>query len=121
MSSAEEKKNRGRALVRLRGRVLKGIDVATILRHRPDVCELCGSPPDEGKSLFLDHNHTTGKFRGWLCCLCNIEVALIDKWGEEAEARINKVLSYARTENANNLGQTVSVEEITDKHIQGIL
>lgn len=30
-------------------------------------CEICG----DGGKLCLDHDHTTGRFRGWLCSWCN--------------------------------------------------
>ena len=36
-------------------------------RKKPEQCELCGR---KGRIVF-DHNHKTGKFRGWLCSLCN--------------------------------------------------
>jgi hypothetical protein len=41
-------------------------------RPRPEVCDLCAGPPDEGKSLHYDHCHQTGSFRGWLCRECNL-------------------------------------------------
>lgn len=31
-------------------------------------CEVCGR---EDLTLCIDHDHETGKFRGWLCELCN--------------------------------------------------
>lgn len=39
-------------------------------RTRPTTsfCQLCQK---KGK-LFLDHDHKTGKFRGWLCGQCNV-------------------------------------------------
>jgi Recombination endonuclease VII len=41
-------------------------------RPDPGFCEICGSPPTgKWKVLALDHNHATGKFRGWLCNHCN--------------------------------------------------
>lgn len=36
-------------------------------RKKSEQCEICGSM---GKICF-DHNHQTGKFRGWLCTQCN--------------------------------------------------
>lgn len=36
-------------------------------------CELCGKTEDElTDRLHADHNHDSGKFRGWLCESCNI-------------------------------------------------
>lgn len=35
---------------------------------KPVVCELCGRV---GKRIVFDHDHVTGKFRGWLCSSCN--------------------------------------------------
>jgi len=42
----------------------------------PATCEICGAPPTTGrwKKLHEDHDHTTGKFRGWLCHGCNISL-----------------------------------------------
>lgn len=33
-------------------------------------CDICGDAGSE-RGLFLDHDHTTGRFRGWLCHGCN--------------------------------------------------
>ena len=35
-----------------------------------DVCGICGGV-DEERGLFLDHDHASGYFRGWLCHACN--------------------------------------------------
>jgi hypothetical protein len=38
---------------------------------KPDACEICGKV----KKLNADHDHETGKFRGWLCTRCNVMLA----------------------------------------------
>ena len=40
---------------------------------KPDVCELCHLPGD----LVLDHDHKTGKFRGWIHDNCNRGIAYL--------------------------------------------
>lgn len=42
----------------------------------PSACELCSNPPGK-QSLHADHNHITGKFRGWLCFRCNSALGLL--------------------------------------------
>jgi len=46
-------------------------------RPRPEVCELCCGAPKERDSLNLDHDHRTGRFRGWLCRKCNMALGLL--------------------------------------------
>lgn len=83
------RKNRARILVKQRAYTAKmhaTSDVWAARRRRynglpeptrpypsPAVCEICGGPPDTGrtKRLHLDHDHLTGKFRGWICRACN--------------------------------------------------
>ena len=38
--------------------------------QRPHACECCGKVSDS--PLVLDHDHETGKFRGWICIKCNL-------------------------------------------------
>ena len=48
----------------------KGMPAPT--RPEPQHCEACGAAPKMPFThLALDHCHTTGKFRGWLCNSCN--------------------------------------------------
>ena len=47
-------------------------------RPEPEFCECCGKPPGgKYKHLCLDHDHKTGKFRGWLCHSCNLTLGKI--------------------------------------------
>jgi recombination endonuclease VII len=39
-------------------------------RPDPGFCEACGTV-DLKRRLFIDHDHLTDKFRGWLCGRCN--------------------------------------------------
>ncbi|ANA86198.1 holliday junction resolvase [Gordonia phage Lozinak] len=40
-------------------------------------CAICGTAPDDGSKLHVDHCHTTGKKRGLLCSQCNTAIGLL--------------------------------------------
>ena len=42
-------------------------------KERPETCEVCG---DNGRICF-DHDHKTGKFRGWICHRCNAVLGFV--------------------------------------------
>lgn len=46
-------------------------------QNRPESapCAICGDVVS-GKSLHYDHDHQTGKFRGWLCGPCNAGIGM---------------------------------------------
>ena len=51
----------------------RAVDLETLAkRPRPEVCEICGGPPDPKRGMHYDHCHTTGAFRGWICRGCNL-------------------------------------------------
>jgi hypothetical protein len=56
-------------------------EVMRLLETMPKLCELCGLPQTtrNGTSrrvhdFYLDHDHKTGRLRGWLCNRCNIAI-----------------------------------------------
>lgn len=71
------------------GRKKRGLPEPT--RPCPLVCECCGKPPGKA-ALALDHDHTTGKFRGWLCHGCNLGIGRL---GDSAEG-VQRALTYLR-------------------------
>jgi hypothetical protein len=51
-------------------RYLYGMSLDEAFSHPPNGrCQCCG---DKVKKFHADHNHTTNKFRGWLCQPCNL-------------------------------------------------
>jgi RNase P subunit RPR2 len=39
--------------------------------RKSGTCELCG---EFTENIHCDHDHKTGKFRGWLCATCNTTI-----------------------------------------------
>ncbi len=58
---------------------------------KPDKCELCGRLP-RSQALNLDHDHDTGKFRGWLCGPCNKGLGALG----DNEKGLERALKYLR-------------------------
>lgn len=61
---------------------------AHTIRPKPadNLCELC----HKREAICLDHDHQTGKFRGWLCHNCNRALAVLG----DNEAGLLKCLNY---------------------------
>lgn len=59
-------------------------------RPMPDLCENCEKPPNGKGCLHLDHDHKTGKFRGWLCSTCNTGLG---KLGDSIEG-LERAIGY---------------------------
>jgi hypothetical protein len=49
-------------------------------------CDCCGKPTNKHE---FDHDHNTGKFRGWVCKDCNVGLG---KFGDEVTGLINPVM-----------------------------
>jgi hypothetical protein len=65
---------------------IRGVDAATVPAIRGTSCGLCSRV---GK-ICLDHNHSTGKFRGWLCDRCNRTLGLAN----DDPALLRKMADY---------------------------
>lgn len=81
-------RDRSRQLNRESKRRADGVPEPT--RPAPIACELCDRPPSNKRVLAADHDHATGKFRGWLCHRCNTALGLL---GDTMEA-VEKALRY---------------------------
>jgi len=47
-------------------------------KQQGDKCMICGKTTKEnGKSLAVDHNHSTGKIRDLLCANCNAAIGFL--------------------------------------------
>jgi hypothetical protein len=60
----------------------------------PNYCECCGgSPNGQGATLHRDHDHLTGKFRGWICMTCNTGIG---KLGDSLDGVANALQYLVR-------------------------
>jgi Recombination endonuclease VII len=74
--------------IRRMNRAARGVPEPT--RPEPTACEICGRTP--AQRLQVDHDHTSGKFRGWLCRQCNTALGSL---GDSLEA-LQRAAAYLR-------------------------
>ena len=67
-------------------------------RPPPDACELCAALASNERygRLSFDHDHATGRFRGWLCDKCNRILGYI----KDNPALLRRMVVYLETNNA---------------------
>lgn len=87
---AEANPDSTRRTARERWRKKQGLPTPT--RPCPDHCEMCLRPAGK-RALHLDHCHTTGAFRGWLCGCCNTAFGRLGDSFEEAQERLQRYKS----------------------------
>ena len=63
-----------------------------MLDRQGGVCAICKKKPDEGKALFVDHCHITGRVRGLLCGKCNSVLA----FGNDDPDILRAAIAYLR-------------------------
>ena len=58
-------------------------------RPKPKICEICGRKG----TIHFDHDHKSGKFRGWICYRCNSIIGL----AKDDYKILYKILKYIKT------------------------
>lgn len=86
---------KARQKVRKAIRKMRGCPEPT--RPEPAQCEICGNVEHLIRKgilchLAVDHDHATGKFRGWICNRCNLGLGKI---GDTIEA-VERLLAYLK-------------------------
>ena len=61
-------------------------------RPMPERCELCDEPSNGNGRLHLDHDHTLGIFRGWLCYKCNAAIGMLG----DTIAGVERAVAYLK-------------------------
>jgi len=86
-NSGQYKRKSGSGANNWRGGVSQPYKVKNAPRPKPEQCEVCGAfGKDFKRGLCYDHDHTTGKFRGWLCMRCNCALGLVKDNAEILES-----------------------------------
>lgn len=75
---------------RQRKRARKHRGIPEPITPYPQYCNLCQRPPSFNKRFAVDHDHKTGKFRGWLCSNCNTGLGLF----KEDPNLLRKAIKY---------------------------
>ena len=65
---------------------------ASMLEGQDGLCAICQCAPEDGKNLYVDHDHNTGNVRGLLCICCNRALGLLHDDSEVVES----LLEYLR-------------------------
>jgi len=56
-----------------------------MLAEQGGVCAICRHTEGD-KPLAVDHSHKTGQVRGLLCTVCNVQVGVVELFGQQAAA-----------------------------------
>jgi len=79
-----------------------GIELSEI-RPKPDCCEVCGILHPK---IVLDHCHSTGAFRGWLCDPCNVVLGMV----KDNPERLEKLAEHLRRPQIPNIGNILKIQ-----------
>ena len=73
-------------------------ELRELMDKQKGCCDICGDSlahPDSVNSYSIDHNHSSGKVRGLLCCHCNSAIGYV----REDEKIIENLVKYLRKHN----------------------
>lgn len=89
------RKNRENRLYETRDKIKLDVSCAFIDDYRElyNKCEICGKENvicSKRVNLCVDHDHSTNKFRGLLCSVCNRQLGWFEKNKENIEKYLNK-------------------------------
>jgi hypothetical protein len=83
-----QQRNRGKITAQTLAGSRRRRGLPTPTRPCPQLCECCGRKPTS-KGINLDHDHVTGKFRGWICSRCNAGIGFLGDSLEGVLSAIN--------------------------------
>jgi hypothetical protein len=66
------------------------VEYDEMLRKQNGVCAICGGTNSDGKGLFIDHDHKTGRIRGLLCNDCNLGIGRL----KDSVGILTKAIGY---------------------------
>lgn len=69
----------------------KAMGIPAAPRPKPSHCEAC-ERDTTNVQMHIDHDHTTGKFRGWVCNRCNLGLGSLG----DTVAGLERALAYLR-------------------------
>ena len=64
--------------------------VDQMLKDQNGACKCCGGINQDGRPLFIDHDHTTNKVRGLLCKDCNSALG----WARDSSQLLRALADY---------------------------
>ncbi len=65
-----------------------------MFEEQSGVCKTCGKVNRDGRRLYIDHNHETGKVRGLLCHRCNSLLGFV----KDDTAILQNIIAYLKEE-----------------------
>ena len=86
---------KSRSVGKKRGHLPCLSDIDEVVGSFTGYCKLCGvNEKDCVRRLSIDHCHTTGQFRGWLCQRCNTGLGLLQDDPELLRKATNYLEQY---------------------------